>query len=57
MSIIRAFNLQGSMIKQGPADGKAGILIGGSYTSIEMLAWKIEIKFRDINETVCQPSG
>lgn len=30
---------------------------GGSYTSIEILAWKIERKFRNINETVCQPSG
>lgn len=30
---------------------------GGSYTSIEILAWKIEIEFRNINETVYQPSG
>lgn len=27
MSIVRAFNLQGSMMKKGPADGKAGILV------------------------------
>lgn len=30
---------------------------GGSYTPLEILAWKIELKFSDINETVCQPSG
>lgn len=30
---------------------------GGSYTSIEILAWKIEIEFRNINETVYQPPG